>query len=149
MNEPLSEPEGNSGVVGGVRLKKDARGLWVDEGGTVFALVRRSWSRDPETRAGVGLFSLSKDHLLSRAAPAHDFAYSCPAYQMFHYRIDGDSMFLEHVKLLAGKEDHEGFWHFISDMALSRLSDGFWEVEETSLRNPNVDLSKTPNEQVP
>ncbi len=52
----IIEPEGNSADFQDIKLQRGPRGLYVDPGGTVFALVRRSCSRDEQQRAGLVCF---------------------------------------------------------------------------------------------
>lgn len=56
------------------------------------ALTDDAASVDPVNRCGIGIFSLSEDHPLTAACQPHDYAYSSPAYQLFHTREEADEM---------------------------------------------------------
>jgi hypothetical protein len=148
-DNPVAEAPGSTMFLKGIKLERGPDGNFRDSDGCVYALVRASWSRDESKRAGVGLFSLSKENILSKAAGPHDFAYSCPVYQLFHYRIEADRMFLEHaakVEKEDGKEDrHDDFWLSVADVALLEFANGYWENEKTEWLDSQTDLSEPPN----
>lgn len=137
-------------TVRGVKLLRYPDGLWRDADGTVYALEDPKYSKDDKKRAGVGVFSLPEDHPISQASGPHDYAFSSPAYQAFHNRVEADLMELKNVAALMGKRNWRTrlqLWAI--KLLLRRFSDGYWENEATMYRDPSVDLSKTPNEEIP
>jgi len=128
-NQPLTEQDAPL-----IHATIGPDGLYRDKDGCVYGLVRMLWSRDKSTRAGVGLFSLGPNNVLSKAAKAHDYAYECPAYQLFHYRADADELFLESVKLISDGSDHDKFWFEVAKDALRWFSEGYWNNDATVLK---------------
>lgn len=114
-----------------VRIVKCYDGLWRDDiDGCIYALAEDTASVDANTVCGIGPFSLPHDSPLNAACAAHDFAYSCPVYQLYHTREEADKMLKEHLKLTA-----EGTWYsFVTYpfYCISRLFGGlFWENKKT------------------
>lgn len=91
-----------------IEIQKCEDGLWRDELGCVYALTEDTATVDPINRCGVGIFSLKPTHPLTDACKAHDYAYSCPVYQLFHTREEADQMLEHHVELIG-----EGHWYDI------------------------------------
>jgi hypothetical protein len=150
-DKPVSEAPGSTMFLKGIKLERGPDGNFRDSDGCVYALVRPSWSRDESKRAGVGLFSLSKENILSKAAGPHDFVYACPVFQLFHYRIEADRMFLEHAAILKYEKDgiddkHDDFWLSVADVALQEFANGYWENEKTEWLDSQTDLGKPRND---
>lgn len=90
--------------------------FYYDDWGTIWASSIDAASLDPETRAGIGIFSI--DGYASQVR-YHDFAYSCDVYQAFNSRKEADLMLKRHMK---GSYLRQPFYY------LSRLFGGlFWE----------------------
>lgn len=118
-----------------VRLVKGADGLWRADNGTIFALTDNSASVDSVDRCGISIFSLPADLSITDACKAHDYAYSSPAYQLFHTRAEADEMLRRNIELLG-----EGKWYSILATPfyyLARIFGGFggklklWENKKT------------------
>lgn len=76
-----------------VTLTENAMGLYEDAAGCVWALRDDSQTLDAVERCGIAPFALPSWGMfqqLNEMCKAHDFAYSCPAYQAFHTREDAD-----------------------------------------------------------
>jgi hypothetical protein len=65
-----------------VTLRKD--GFYYDSKGTIWALRIDGTLRDPDPRCGVGLLSLPKSWLITRACKPHDYKFDSEVYQTFH-----------------------------------------------------------------
>lgn len=72
-------------------------GLWRDDLNTIWALVDEHASVDPNTRCGVGWFSLPEAADANEICGKHDYAYSSPAYQAFHTRKEADEMLKQNL----------------------------------------------------
>ena len=106
-------------------------GLFRDKYGTVFGFCEGGDSLDDEVRLGVGFFSLPESNPLTNAAIAHDFAYSCPAYQRTHPRSEADALLRQQLQELAGKNfGLEVEAEVLADIA-AVLGRYFWEYKET------------------
>lgn len=102
-------------------------GLWRDQFGTIIALRDDTATLDLSDRCGIGVFSLSESHELTAYCRPHDYAYSSPAYQVFHTRRQAD----EYLRDLIA-ENKKWWWLANPFYWLSRLFGGrAWEHEAT------------------
>jgi hypothetical protein len=83
-------------------LKKNERGFYVDEYGTIWALPDVEEYTDNDIRLGIGILNLPGSYYLTPAAQAHDYAYSSIVWQEFHSRRETDRLFRLHVEKLGG-----------------------------------------------
>jgi hypothetical protein len=102
-----------------LELSRAEDGLWRDSFGTVWALADDSASVDPINRCGVGMLSLPEGW---GQCSSHDYAYSSPAYQLYHTREEADRM-LEHLN--PGIVGH--LFYYAAHLFGSR----FWEDKAT------------------
>lgn len=106
-------------------------GYFYDQWGTRFGFCEDGDSLDREVRLGVGLFSLPKDHPLTDAARAHDYAYSCPAYQATTPRSEADAMLRGQLLLLAQQNFGLTVEAEVLAFTAAVLGRYFWENERT------------------
>ena len=71
-------------------MVKDGRDVWMDDSKTIWAYVDSTATTDQIVRCGVYPFVLPEDSICSRAAKAHDYAYSSTMYQLFYTRKEAD-----------------------------------------------------------
>lgn len=112
----------------GVKLTKGGDGLWRDWTGCVYALTDEASSVDKEVRAGVGPFSMPKDSPVNEAAAPHDYAYSCPAYQMYHNRKEADEKLFADISAMNSWHRHLAWPFYLLCRAFGAM---FWERKET------------------
>lgn len=102
--------------------------LWRSSDGTVWAFRDDKFSVDPESRCGVGRFSLPKGNTLNELCAVHDTEYSNPAYQAFHSRLEADRSLYNLIEIKGGK------WSWLATpfFYLCRLFGGqYWEDSKT------------------
>lgn len=103
-------------------------GLYYDPLGTVWALQEFTPGSDPIIEIGIGhLWALSPNHPWTNAARFHDLAYSSPAYQKFHTRLEADTK-LYHDLLSVGAPQSVALLFY----GIVRVVGGtFWDNPET------------------
>lgn len=118
-------------IIYGVEVFLDDDGRWKDITGTVWGFPDDTASVDKVVRLGVGWLSLPMDHPLTRAAIAHDAAFSNPEYQRNHTRSEVDREFLRQALELAG-DDFTLRTQAYAFFGIVRLcGHGWWECRAT------------------
>lgn len=107
-------------------ITKCTDGLWRDADGTIYGLTDDENSVDIVIRCGVGWASLLEDSKYTDACKAHDYAYTSPAYQLFHTREEADEMLRKHTSLL-GSNLLGRVFHLVSRL----LGKKYWENKKT------------------
>ena len=104
-------------------------GLWRDEHGGVYGFMESGACTDEVVRLGVYPFALPAHWDINKLAKAHDYMYSCPAYQMFHTRKEADRALRKMLKHHGGR-----FWSLLRwpIYLITRVFGGrYWENERT------------------
>jgi hypothetical protein len=89
-------------IVGGIELRQDGDGRWLDENGTEFVLEDDAAIGDPITRCGVGPLSLPQESEWTDACRAHDFEFGSIRYMETHKRSEADRALLSRMLIIAG-----------------------------------------------
>jgi len=111
---------------GVLELHKGDDGFWRLADGTIIAVPDVAHSVDPVARCGVWPVALPASHKLTRVCRPHDYMYSSPVWQTFHYREEADQWLEENAEKISGSLVGETFG------ALSRIFGWFfWENEKT------------------
>jgi len=113
-----------------IAIRKCLDGLWRSMDGTIWGFTEDTAVVDPVSRCGVGIFSLAAEHELTSGCQPHDYAYSSPAYQLFHTRKEADEMLLNNINLIGKSKWYsvfaKPFYYF------SRWFGGkYWENNKT------------------
>lgn len=108
-----------------------ADGFWRDGIGCIYGFIDDKTMTDKVVRCGVYPFALPANHPLSSACAPHDYAYSCPAYQVSHTREETDEKLERDLEIIA-----KGHWYDILVKPFYWIARNFggryWENDKTN-----------------
>jgi len=113
-----------------IQLIKNLDGFWEDSEGTLYAYYETANTKDPVDRCGVAPLALPTWPIfvkMNDACRPHDFAYSSPVYQAFHYRHDAD----EYLRTLQSKSGYPIFG-WIARTISRLIGRDYWENSKTN-----------------